>query len=151
MTNLAVIHPAEPTALAALKVEDLMSRHVHTAEPNDRLHDIHALMRLARIRHVPVLDGDKLVGIISDRDIHLAWSQGADAPARSFMTRYTQWVFADTPAREAAARMLHDKIGCLPVLDRAHRVVGIVTDTDFLAVAHRALTIHQAWTESQPR
>jgi CBS domain-containing membrane protein len=128
--------------LGALMVRDLMSTPVHTVPPTERLADVHGLMRLAGIRHLPVVDdGGVLLGVISDRDVNLAWSQGPDTPVRAFMTRNLQWVGPETRAREAAARMLQDRIGCLPVVDRQRRLLGIVTETDFLLVAHRALTV----------
>ena len=132
------------SSFTGLTVGDLMTHHVHTVTPNDRLDDMHALMRIAGIRHLPVMAGDKLVGIISDHDVVLAWTQGPETRASAIMTRQTRWVFPDTPAREAAFHILHDKIGCLPVLDRACKLVGIVTESDFVAIAYRALTIQLA-------
>ena len=49
---------------------------------------------------------------------------------------------------EAASRLLYDKIGCLPVVDRDQQVIGIVTETDFLEIAHRALTLQQMAAEA---
>jgi CBS domain-containing protein len=130
--------------LAAMTVADLMTHNVHAATPADRLEDLHSFMRMAGIRHMPVLVDGRLIGIVSDRDVDLAWSQGPDTPASAFMTRYTQWVFPDTTARDAAARILQDKIGCLPVVDHRGQLVGMVTTSDFVAVAYRALTIQLA-------
>jgi CBS domain-containing protein len=126
--------------VAGLTVGDLMTHHVHTVTPDDRLDDMHALMRMTGTRHLPVMAGDKLVGVVSDRDVMLAWAQGPDTRAAAIMTRQARCVAPDTPARDAAFHMLHDKIGCLPVLDSASKLVGIVTESDFLAVAYRALT-----------
>jgi CBS domain-containing protein len=133
--------------LAALTVSDIMTHGVHTAKPSDRLSDVHALMRLAGIRHVPVVSEGTLVGVVSDRDIHLAWAQGADTPVKSFMTRSSEYAQPDTSARAAGERMLNRKIGCLPVLDRDRQVIGIVTESDFLAIACRALLVQQALAE----
>jgi CBS domain-containing protein len=127
-----------------MTVADLMSKSLHTADPDHTIREAYAAMRVSRIRHLPVLDPStgKLLGIVSDRDIHLGWSLGPKARVSEVMTRHMQWVHPETPARDAAARMLHNKIGCLPVVDvKERRVVGIVTETDFLEVAHRALTI----------
>jgi CBS domain-containing membrane protein len=133
-----------------LVVSDLMSAPVHSVALDERLADVHSLMRLVGIRHLAVVDGDGvLCGVISDRDVNLAWSQGADTPVRVFMTRNLQWVSPETTAREAAARMLQDRIGCLPVVDRQRRLLGIVTGTDFLLVAHRALTVQQMVAEAK--
>lgn len=133
-----------PPNARALSVGDLMSRDVHTASESDTLEEVHKFMRMAGVRHLPVMDGDdELVGILSDRDLLLGWSQGPSTQVGELMSRHTKWVHPETSARDAAAMMINGKIGCLPVLDGAKKLVGIVTETDFLLVAHRALTIQQ--------
>lgn len=133
-----------PENARALTVADLMSVDVHTANESDTLEEAHKFMRMAGVRHLPVLNADaELVGVLSDRDLLLGWSQGPSTKVSELMSRYAKWVHPDTPARDAAAMMLSDKIGCLPVLDGDNKLVGIVTETDFLLVAHRALTIQQ--------
>ena len=138
-----------PPQARALTVGDLMSRDVHTANETDTLEEAHKFMRMAGVRHLPVLDEDReLVGILSDRDLLLGWSQGPSTKVSDLMSRYTKFVHPETSARDAAAMMLNAKIGCLPVLDGKKNLVGIVTETDFLLVAHRALTIQQMVAEA---
>ena len=133
-----------PPHARALAVGDLMSGDVHTANESDTLEEAHKFMRMAGVRHLPVLGGDgELVGILSDRDLLLGWAQGRNTEVSGLMSRHTRWVHPETSARDAAAMMLQDKIGCLPVLDGDKKLVGIVTETDFLLVAHRALTVQQ--------
>lgn len=128
-----------------LTVADIMSRHVHTAKTSDQLRHVKSLMRMLGIRHLPVVDQhDRLVGLFSDRDIAYAWSRGPDTQVEAFMSRNTECAFAETTARCGAAIMIRQKIDSLPVVDDNRRVIGIVTATDFLEVAHRALTIQQA-------
>jgi CBS domain-containing protein len=136
----------EPNKLHhTMTVGDLMSTGVHTARESDTISDTHSAMRVCRIRHLPVLDeDDKLIGVISDRDLLLGWTRGPRASIGSIMTRNLQYVHPSTSAIDAAERMLHDKIGCLPVLNDQREVVGILTETDFVEVAHRALTMLQA-------
>lgn len=141
MNDEKLIRPPNARGLA---VADLMSRDVHTANESDTLEEAHKFMRMAGLRHLPVLDGhDELVGVLSDRDLLLGWSQGPSTTVAELMSRHTKWVHPETSARDAAAMMVHAKIGCLPVLDGGKKLVGIVTETDFLLVAHRALTIQQ--------
>jgi CBS domain-containing protein len=138
-----------PENARALTVGDLMSIDVHTANEGDTLEEAHKFMRMAGVRHLPVLDADdELVGILSDRDLLLGWSQGPSTKVADLMSRYTKWVHPETSARDAAAMMLSDKIGCLPVLDGGKKLIGIVTETDFLLVAHRALTIQAMVAEA---
>lgn len=131
--------------LGKLRVRDVMTAKVRTVGPDDRLEDVHRLMQLAGFRHAPVVDQGKLVGVISDHDIYLAWSSGRDTPVGAVMTKSPRWIGADAMARDAAALLLRHKIGCLPVLD-GDKVVGIVTESDFVAMAHRALLIQEALT-----
>jgi CBS domain-containing protein len=134
--------------MPVLTIKDIMTENVRCARERDTLRDVHALMRMSGFRHVPIVDDEgKLTGIVSDRDIHLAWHNGNDQPVSAFMTRYTQWARPEARARDVAARMMNDKIGCMPVVDEKNHVVGIVTETDFLRVAHRALSIQEAMAE----
>ena len=133
-----------------LHVGDLMHTVVHTVRDTDTVHDAHKLMRVIRIRHLPVLDDrGMLTGVVSDRDLNLGWSRGPECRISEVMSRYAQWVHPGTRARDAAERMLRDRIGCLPVLDDRQRIVGIITDTDFLEVALRALTLADAVHETE--
>lgn len=98
-------------------------------------------MRASRIRHMPILDErGELCGIVSDRDLMLGWSRGTAGRVSEVMSRSIQWVHPSTPAREAAGRLLTRKIGCLPVVNDSLELVGIVTETDFLELAFRALS-----------
>lgn len=128
-----------------MTVAELMSTDVQTTTETETVRDVHGAMRVAGIRHMPVLDAaGTLVGIVSDRDLHLAWSRGPETRVSEVMSRNMHWVHPTSSARDAAARMLQEKIGCLPVLDEQRRIVGIITETDFVSVAHRALTLLSA-------
>lgn len=126
-------------------VQDAMSTDIVTLRPGDVLTVADDVMRLGRIRHMPVLDAEgTLVGIVSRRDF-LAGALtkvigiGPDAErialaeltAEAVMTRDVVTVAPETPLAEAAALMLERKIGCLPVL-RDGRLAGILTESDFV-------------------
>jgi CBS domain-containing protein len=126
-------------------VRDLMSTEVATLKRNDQLSVADDVMKLGRIRHLPVLDDDGvLAGIISQRDLlHGALSKmlgyGSVArgklmsslPVKEVMTPDPITTTPDTPLGEAA-RLMHDsKLGCLPVVEGA-RLVGILTEGDFV-------------------
>lgn len=123
-----------------LLVRDLMSKGAHLAAPSDTVGDVHHLMRLGGIRHLPVVERGRLVGVVSDRDVLAAWMSGGATRIEEVMTRTPRWVSQETPARDAAGLLLRHKIGCLPVVDAAMTVVGIVTESDFVELAHRALS-----------
>ena len=106
--------------------------------PADGLDVADAVMRRARIHHVPVVDRGELVGILSDHDVFAGLSGQApatghlgDVTVRDFMTAGPMTVTLDEEAALAAAVMLAHHIGCLPVMTR-QALVGIVTERDFL-------------------
>jgi len=92
------------------------------------------LMRDHRVRHLPVLDGGALVGIVTERDVRLVESAGADPKTtlvEEAMTPEPYVVTAGTLLREVAEEMVAHKYGCAVVTERG-RVVGIFTTIDAL-------------------
>lgn len=122
-----------------LLVGELMSRGAHTVSPLDPIDDVYRVMKLGGFRHVAVVEDGRLVGVVSDRDVLAAWTNGTATPVERVMTRTPRWIAADAPAKDAAATLLRHKIGCLPVVDEAMTVLGMVTETDFVELAHRTL------------
>jgi CBS domain-containing membrane protein len=126
----------------ALKISDLMTTAVVTAKASDRIEDAEVAMRLARIRHLPVLDArGHLMGIVSNRDLlgAVVRAGGKAIHLLDVMTRAVRTIHADAPARDGAAMMLEHKIGSLPVLGEDEQLVGMVTETDFLRLAYQRL------------
>jgi len=107
----------------------------------DRLLDLYALMSDRRIRHLPVLDQGRLVGIISDRDI-LTYGQKQSGclvfppnlRASDIMTADVVSCTPDTPLAQAAARMVDLKVDALPVIDAQSHLVGVVTASDIMGL-----------------
>jgi len=130
----------------ATTVGDIMTRDVLTLALGSDLSLADDVMRLERVRHLPVLDGKKLVGIVSHRDLLRAHSRllvkAAMLPATGetqvvtvsvdeVMQSKVRTVTEDAPAKEAARLILDNRFGCLPVVE-GDRLVGIVTEVDFL-------------------
>ena len=128
-------------------VRDCMTKDVVTLEPNDALVTAEDVMRLGRIRHMPVVEDDELVGIVSQRDLFhsalvkaLGFGTHATQKARETllvkeaMTTTVTTITAETPLADAARLMLDQKIGCLPVVE-GKKLVGILTEADFVKLA----------------
>jgi acetoin utilization protein AcuB len=127
-------------------VGDRMSHPVITISPDLPIVDALNLMKRERIRRTPILKDDKLVGIVSDKDLLNASPSPATSlsvweinyllskiTVREVMTRNVLTVAEDTPIEEAARIMADNKIGGLPVL-RDGQIVGIITETDLFKV-----------------
>ena len=139
---LAIMSPQDSMSRANrdLAVTDLMSTALITAKPKDLILRAEKDMAIADIRHLPVVDDrNRLVGIVSNRDLLRAIGGGKRRLIGEVMTSKVRVVRPDTPAREAAQLMISHKIGALPVVGDEMELVGIITETDFLQVAVRAL------------
>lgn len=122
-----------------ITIADLMTTNVVTVNINDTLGEAHAEMELGLIRHLPVIDErGRLVGVLSDRDLQ---GNASRKPRRvaDVMTRDPITTQPDAPAADAATMMLDHKIGSVLVVDEQETLVGMVTQTDYLEVARRAL------------
>lgn len=130
-----------------------MSRDLATLRLGDRLDIAGNLMRAARIRHLPVVDGQgRLVGLVTHRDLLSATLLvGSDlgpaerlralgaVPVEQVMQRDVRTVKASTPVIEAAELIVRNKYGCLPVVDDAGNLEGLVTEHDFVLLTIRLL------------
>jgi CBS domain-containing protein len=135
----------------ARQVGDVMRRRFIALSPGDSLLDAERLMRIARVRYLPVVSGATLVGVLSNRDLlesSVAPSQASPEALGRFLleTRVAELmnanpaaVIPDTALAEAARLLLEIGEGCLPVVDApgpAPRLLGIVTENDLLRAAY---------------
>lgn len=128
-------------------VGELMTRsNLVTITETQNLATAEELLRLHRIRHLPVVRGDKLVGLITHRDLLRAAARcgGADPAqqplwASDVMVREVRTVRADTPTREALKLMLDNKFGCLPVVAADGTLAGILTEADMVRFAQHLI------------
>jgi CBS domain-containing protein len=127
-----------------MKVKDIMVKEVATLDINDELSLANDIMRLGRIRHLPVMEGETVVGIVSERDLFrssLAQALGyGDKASREVMkTLHIKDIMVKrvvtipplTPLKDAVGLMVERKIGCLPVVEDG-KLVGLITETDIL-------------------
>jgi acetoin utilization protein AcuB len=127
-----------------------MRREFITVAPSESLLEVHRTMRLARLRHVLVVDDGRLVGIVSYRDLQddaLAraerltperWrAELGKVAVREAMRASPYFALPETPADAAARRMLRLRLGCLPVCENGGRprLVGLLAESDLLRAA----------------
>ena len=126
-------------------VHHIMKRKVVTIAAGERLSTVEDIMTLGGVRHIPVVRGGSLVGVVTERDLlRTSLSQlnayGADT-RRAFlggveiervMSSPAITIGPDDPVEDAARVMAERKIGCLPVVDEDAQFVGLVTETDLL-------------------
>jgi acetoin utilization protein AcuB len=132
-------------------VEDAMTKSVLTLTPGQSLRDAINLLRSKRIRHLPVVEEKKLVGIVTDRDVKRATPSVLSGVAKEeydsalatikvgqLMTREPITVTRKSKLKAAVEIFIEQKVGALPVVDNGH-LVGILTEIDILRVAHDLL------------
>jgi CBS domain-containing membrane protein len=131
-----------------MRVSDVMTRDVVTLDRNERLIHADDVMRLGRIRHLPIIDSDgALVGIISQRDLFhsglvraLGYGTHAQRNAldmvvvKEAMRSEVFTIAPDALLSVAAGLMLERKIGCLVVIEN-QKITGILTESDFVKLA----------------
>lgn len=129
-------------------VKDLMTPNPYTVLPDATVGDAAQLMETRRFRHVPVADPDgRLVGLVSHRDLlRAAWQHSTDgdmtpwrdAPISAAMSTEISTVQPSDPAGQAAREILSSRRSCLPVVNAEGKVVGILTEADFVRSYLRA-------------
>jgi len=122
-------------------VEDMMVKDVHTLKETDPIERALRLMKEKKIRHIPVVDGEKrVIGIVTDRDIRSAvpsvfysreHEEVFQMTVKSIMKRDVITVHPLDFVEDAAVVLFENRIGCLPVV-KENRLVGIITQTDVL-------------------
>jgi len=125
-------------------IEAIMSTNLITVAPSATLAEARALMHDNRIHHIPVLDDDRMVGLVTLTNVLAATDSflrdpknrihANDIPVEDAMVTDVATVDVNASLRHAALFIEKHKIGCLPVMDD-DKLVGIITDTDFVAVA----------------
>ena len=125
-------------------VNDLMQKEVATLGAADHLDLADDIMGLGRIRHLPVLDAGKVVGILSQRDLFRASISSvlqfrrtterewlAKISVREVMVKPVVTIGSHEPIRNAVKLMIDKKLGCLPVVDNG-KLAGLLSETDLL-------------------
>ena len=129
-------------------VGSIMQKEFASVSPTDLLDFVDDVMKLGQIRHMPVLQDDELIGVVSQRDLlatslskALAFDGGQrrnflrSVQVEEAMSRRPITVRPDVTLLEASRILLAHRIGCLPVVE-GDQVVGLITETDLLRGAY---------------
>lgn len=136
-----------------MRVQDLMESTVVTLELGDNLDLADDLMRLGRIRHMPVVSHGCVAGLVSQRDLFRAGISSVlelrhsaekewlrKIRVEDVMTSDPVTIEADAPVRNAVETMLTKRIGCLPVVAKG-KLVGLLSESDCMRHLARLLAI----------
>lgn len=129
-----------------MKVKDIMSTELFYVSSDKKMHRIQDIIEWHNVRHVPVVDRHGYVlGIISHRDLLQTVYSGIspitqyeflrNVPVSDYMKTNVITTTPETEISEAAWLLLENKIGCLPVLNKESKIIGIVTESDFVKLA----------------
>lgn len=114
-----------------MNISQVMTPDVKVVSPTDSLQSAAFLMRENDVGLLPVGENDRLIGMLTDRDITIrAVAEGLspeETEVQQVMTSEVEFIFDDYPVEEAARYMSELQVRRLPVVDRNHRLVGIVS------------------------
>jgi CBS domain-containing protein len=113
-----------------MKISEVMTRDVQTVRPDQPVQDAASFMLSADAGSIPVTDGERLIGMITDRDIAVrgvAKGYGPDTPVRELMTDEVICVREEDDVEDVASRMSSAQVRRLPVIDGDERLCGIVS------------------------
>ena len=129
-----------------ITIDELMTANPYTLRENDTLEDARRIMTERHIRHIPITDDNHhLLGLVTQRDVLEATDPGSKQQANrvspsdniklsDIMIRNVSVVHQSESVRQAAIFLRSHKFGCLPVVSN-DRLVGIITDSDFIDIA----------------
>lgn len=123
---------------------DIMNRPVISMPVDSSLKKIRAEMKAHDIRHIPLVKDHKILGMISDRDLLKVNLSGTFLflKAKDIMTTVLVVAEEETPLAHIARVLMEEKISALPIIDKAHQLVGMISRTDILkAVVYNRLVL----------
>ncbi|MDN3513742.1 MAG: CBS domain-containing protein [Candidatus Brocadia sp.] len=125
-------------------VKDVMKTQLITLNADSKLGFANDIMYLGRIRHLPVVKGENVVGILTQRDLYRAsltsiltnWKENKEfldsIKVSEVMTKNVITIAPDATIEEAAQIMIDKKVGGLPVVRDKNKLIGLITETDVL-------------------
>lgn len=111
-------------------VSECMTTGVEITSPDDSIRDVARIMREIDAGCMPVGENDRLVGVITDRDIAIravAEGLGPETTVRDVMSRDVRWCYEDEDIEDVSEQMAEFKVRRLPVLNREKRLIGVIS------------------------
>jgi len=134
-----------------LAVSNIMTKKVAVADAKDTVQKVAMLMRAKNIRGVPIVQNDKIVGILTDKDIVSKVVAENKSPreitAEEIMSPKIITVEPDNSIMDVAKLMSANNVGRIPVVDKKSNLVGIVTETDITKIAPGLIDVLYAHDE----
>ncbi|HET6157945.1 MAG TPA: CBS domain-containing protein [Dongiaceae bacterium] len=130
-----------------MQIKEVMSRNVVLASPRETVSEVAQMMAEKDIGFMPVGEGDRIVGMVTDRDIvvrGIAAGKGPDTPISQVMTEDVKYCFDDEDIDHVILNMGENQVRRLPVMNRQKRLVGIVTLAD-AALEHDPVVVGEAF------
>ena len=130
-----------------MKIKEIMNRDVILASPRQTLSEVAQIMAERDIGFLPVGDHDRIVGMVTDRDIvvrGLAAGKSANAKIGEVMTEDVKYCFEDEDVDHVVENMGENQVRRLPVMNRQKRLVGVVTLAD-AALEHDPVVVGEAF------
>lgn len=135
------------------KISELMSTNLFTVDVEDTLHQAYELMKKERVRHLPVLEGTKIVGMLCERKVNEYILRKIYEPDQNFgdlgynriidfeniMDKIEHFVYPEDSVAKSVKLATKYKVDALPVVDWEMNLVGLVTQTDLLLSYHKLL------------
>jgi len=141
-------------------IEEIMSKDVYSVNIDDTIHKADEIMRDEHVRHIPVVEGDKYIGLITERslmeytlrqlyDYDDEYGESGYNKISDFqevMTRDVQVVYPEDSVQKAIEILAKKKIDCLPVVDWHGKLLGIITVIDIILFMKNILDLENALT-----
>ncbi len=138
---------------AKTKVQDIMVKNLFTVTLDDTVHDVDEIMRTEDVRHVPVIDSGKLVGLVTERrvkeyilrqiyefdDGYNGATHNKISDYRDLLEKNVRVIYPEDSVQKAIELMAKYKTDCLPVVDWEHNLVGILSSVDIMLFMNKAL------------
>ncbi|MDY0885110.1 CBS domain-containing protein [Dongia soli] len=113
-----------------MNIQECMSKDVQIASPNQSIRDAAQKMKEIDAGFLPVGENDRLVGMITDRDIAVRGvgaGKGPDTPIRDIMSKEVLYCFEDESVEDVSQKMAKQQVRRMPVLNRDKRLVGVIS------------------------